>query len=322
MNPSRGLMFIECPAMQLPTMPTNGAIATFMKTKDMLANTGALFEALHVFQIQPPVLPKTPHWGSHIQLMDFHFNRSYLIQRLTQAIASWVFSRKRVQQIFEEACGPTKDLGAASATLYLSAKETFRVEAPQGQFGELLLNSFLQHLFQAVPLLRKQAVRTSDHHERFGADAIHYSNTDGQHLYLGESKCYKSKYKFPAAFECSIESMGKTLSEFTSEIRKFSIGGFIEDDLREVALKVITNQIVGIKLHPISIVIYNETTKLKGGNADEYKDFIKSTIIEQCKKIDPNIYDSLPMGSLDRMTYIIMPVWELDQLLDEFIKAL
>lgn len=212
-----------------------------MDTSKLLAPTAKLFEALEVYQVTTDLLPFKDHYASHIKLTDFTFNRKHLVDRLKHSIVDWVFCKAEARRIFDEEYGAEADLGAASTALYQAARETFRPSAPQGQFGELLLSGFLQHLFQAAPLLRKQKVRTSDSHERFGADAIHYSNADGNHLYLGESKCYMSKYKFGEAFSVSLKSMNTTLEKFTTEIKKFSSGNFIEDEMKLVATKILKN---------------------------------------------------------------------------------
>jgi len=293
-----------------------------MDTSKLLAPTHKLFEALEVFQVLTSLQPTKDHFASHLKLLDFSFNKTHLIDRLKQSIIDWVFCKAEARRIFDDEYGTEQDLGAAATALYQAARETFRPNAPQGQFGELMLSAFLQHLFQATPLLRKQTVRTSDAHERFGADAIHYSNTLGEHLYLGESKCYKSSYQFPKAFSESLSSMITTLENFPSEIKKFSTGNFIEDDLRITAKKILKNQISDLIIHPISIIIYNETGSLKPGNANDLKQQIRDSILHQCKKIDSKVYASMDALALDRMTYIVMPVWNLNELLEEFVGAL
>lgn len=293
-----------------------------MDTSKLLAPTHKLFEALEVFQVTTSLQPTKDHYASHIKLLDFNFNKTHLIDRLKQSIIDWVFCKAEARRIFNDEYGAEQDLGAASAALYQAARETFRPNAPQGQFGELMLSAFLQHLFQATPLLRKQTVRTSDAHERFGADAIHYSNKSGDHLYLGESKCYKSSYQFPKAFSESLTSMLTTLENFPSEIKKFALGNFIEDDLKPIAIKILKNQISNLTVHPISIIIYNETGTLTPGKAQDLKDQIRHSIIHQCKKIEAKIYAPMNAVTLDRMTYIIMPVWDLNGLLEEFVGAL
>jgi methionyl-tRNA synthetase len=113
-----------------------------------------------------------------------------------------------------------------------------------------------------------------------------------------------------------------TLENFPTEIKKFAIGNFIEDDLKSTATKILKNQISNLTIHPISIIIYNETGSLKPGTAQEIKQQIRDAILHQCKKIEPKIYASMDAVVLDRMTYIVMPVWDLNGLLEEFVGAL
>ena len=289
-------------------------------TTKFLVNTSKLLSALKVFQFTPTLLPNKKHYGSHIALTDFKFNTSQLIQGLRNSIVDWVFSKPDAKRIFDEAYGTTSDLSAAVASLYGEARSTIRLAQPQGQFGELFLSFFLQHLFQAAPLLRKQPVRTSDNHERFGADAIHYKGMEGNDIYIGESKCYKSSYKFPSAFGDSIVSMDKTLNSFHSEIRKFVAGGFVEPGLKDIAHSILSNKLDPITLHPVSIIIYNETREFIDG--DSMHEQIKAAILHQCSKIDSSIYSEINNIALSRFTYIIIPVWQLDNLLNEFVREL
>lgn len=290
-------------------------------TTKFLVNTSKLLDALHIFQFTPALVPQKEHIGSHIALTDFQFNNARIIQGLRDSIIDWVFSKPDAKRIFDEAYGPSGDLSAASATLYNSARETIRISQPQGQFGELLLSFFLQHLFQAAPLLRKQPVRTSDNHERFGADAIHYKGIGGNEVYIGESKCYKSSYQFPKAFKESITSMEKTLGSFHNEVRKFVAGGFIEPELKQIAEQLLSNKLPQVKLNPVSIIIYNEKTKFSS-TGPEVIEQIKDAVLHQCSKITPEFYTNLDEFALNRFTYIIIPVWKLDELLDEFVKSL
>ena len=81
----------------------------------------------------------------------------------------------------------------------------------QGQLGELLLFHFIQRLQKAIPLLRKMKITTSNKHERFGADAIHFKYEQKKPIIiLGEAKTYTSEYKFNEAFTDAIISILNT----------------------------------------------------------------------------------------------------------------
>lgn len=293
-----------------------------MDIDKILVPTTKLFEAIEVYKTSMTLRPEGEHYASHIKLLDFKFNRNHLITRLREAIIDWVFSKDEANRIFNEEFGADEDRNAASTALYISARETIRIEAPQGQFGELVLSGFLRHLFQAAPLLRKQAVRTSDNLERFGADAIHISGGKPTKLYLGESKCYTSKYRFASAFKASIESMHTTVENFDSEIKKFRTGNFIEEELKPIALSILKNEIDDLEVHPVCMVIYNETEKLNGNGSRERKEEIRKAIMTRCNNITPDSYDAIDEAILRRCIYIIFPVWDLDKLLDDFTKAL
>lgn len=294
-----------------------------MKTSDFLAPTHKLFQALEVFQVTSTSLqPGKEHVGAHIKLLDFEFNKKHLVDRMRGSIIDWVFSKKEAKRIFNEEYGTEEDFSGAIDAVYTAAKETFRTSAPQGQFGELLLSGFLQHLFKAAPLLRKQKVRTSDSHERFGADAIHFCNATGNRLFLGESKCYKSSYQFPSAFSVSLESMSTTLSNFTTEIKKFNTGHFIEEEMRPIATAILENKLRDLEIHPVAIIIYNETRGLTAATSSDIKEEIRQAVSHQCTKLQSSIYKGIPVRALNRYTYIIMPVWDLESLLDDFVSAL
>lgn len=115
--------------------------------------------------------------------------------------------------------------------------------------------------------------------------------------------------------------MEKTLTTFHDEIRKFVAGGFIEPELKEVAEKILSNKLDPINLHPVSIIIYNETKKFSAAGGD-MKQQIRDAIIHQCSKIDKAVYEDLDDLTLSRFTYIIVPVWKLDELLEQFVESL
>ncbi len=293
-----------------------------MDITKLLAPTHKLFEAIEVYKVDMGLKPHGEHYASNIKLIDFKFNKAHLIKRLREAIVRWVFSSSETDRIFKEAFGVDEDHAAASTALYTSARETIRISAPQGQFGELILSAFLQHLFSAAPLLRKQVVRTSDNHERFGADAIHVSTGTPYKLFLGESKCYKSAYTFNAAFQASLESMCNTIENFEREIQSFTTGGFIENDLKGLALSILKNEISDLEIHPVCIIIYNEKQKISAVGANNRQEEIRNALISRCKNVPSDAYDSIDESALQRFIYIIFPIWDLEKLLDEFIEAL
>lgn len=211
------------------------------------------------------------------------------------------------------------DLSNATTFLTTQAFSKFRPGFPQGQFGELLLFNFIQHFFRAVPMLRKQRIMTSVGHERYGADAIHFKKSDTKNLlFLGESKCYESKYKFKDAFETSLESIVTTFNSINKELDIYVYDDFIEPNLRDIAKQYKSGTLTNVHFELICLIAYNENKVITGGNEDEIKSSIKQIIEGRCNKLDPNCFTKVNIQILDRINYIIFPIWELDHLLDTF----
>ena len=242
--------------------------------------------------------------------------------KLVDTIAAWVYNKKKAKNIIAYKLETTgDDIGNAATFLTRQAFSKFRPGYPQGQFGELLLFNFIQYFFEAVPLLRKQRITTAVGHERFGADAVHFK-LDGEKnvLILGESKCYESSYKFKNAFETSLASILTTFDNFDKELNLYTYDDFIEPELESIAKSYKEGTLNNIHFELVCLIAYNETKELKGKNEAEIKANIISIIEERCKSIDGNIYSTIKDAILDRINYIIFPVWELDVLLKDFQK--
>jgi len=145
----------------------------------LLTHTEALLNHIFWFKQDLKLKPTKDHIGSAINWTDIADRKHDFLRELINTVGSWVYSKDKARRILDERMRATGDVANASTFLTTQAFSKFRPGHPQGQFGELLLFNFIQHFFQAVPLLRKQRITTSNGHERFGADAIHYSNADG-----------------------------------------------------------------------------------------------------------------------------------------------
>lgn len=96
----------------------------------------------------------------------------------------------------------------------------------------------------------------------------------------------------------------------------------IEEGMRPFAEAILKNKLDNFTIHPVILIIYNETHKFTGSNAIEMKQEIVQAVCKQCQKIDEKYYDGILPPILARYTYIVMPVWDLETLLDEFVAAL
>jgi hypothetical protein len=286
----------------------------------LLSHTKLLVNQIYWFKQDFKIKPLKEHTGSAINWTDITIREHDFLNELVNTITAWVYDKQKVQQIVEERLLKTDgDLSNAASFLTSQAFSKFRPGLPQGQFGELLLFNFIQHFFKAVPLLRKQRITTSVGHERFGADAVHYKKEGETNIiYLGESKCYESKYQFKTAFKISLESILNTVKTFNKELDLYVYDDFIESEVEDIAKKYKSNELENVHFEMICLIAYNETNKITGANEKEIKESIKSIIEERCNSIEESLFDAIDNKILDRINYIIFPIWELDKLLDVF----
>ena len=103
---------------------------------------------------------------------------------------------------------------------------------------------------------------------------------------MGESKCYRSDYRFKAAFENSLNSIVDTVTNFNKELDLYIYDDFIEPELEEVALKYKSNELENVKFELVCLIAFNEKNNIEGKTEAEIKDSIKSIIENRCAKFD------------------------------------
>jgi hypothetical protein len=287
-----------------------------------LSHTQSLLNHIFWFRQEFNLEPNKAHIGTAIEWTDIEDRKHDFLRELVNTISNWVYSKNRSKKIVDDRLLEVEgDIQNAYSFLINQAYSKFRPGHPQGQFGELLLFNFLQHFYNAIPLLRKQRITTSTGHERYGADAIHFKRTEANNIIiLGESKCYKSDYQFRKAFEISLNSIIATVKSFNKELDLYTYDDFIEDDLEIVAKKYKTNKLENVKFEMVCLIAYNETRAIDGFNEEQIKASIKTIIEERCDKISKSCFQNIDARLLNRINYIIFPIWELDKLLDDFEK--
>lgn len=278
-----------------------------------------LMSHVYWFQQDLSVRPRRNHHGVSINYVDILERRSDFLNELRCTIANWVYSKSRCKEIIDKRMAQANDLGNAWMFLSEMATKKFRRGAPQGQFGELLLFNFLQHFFKAIPLLRKMRITTSVGHERFGADAIHFAKVDNKNVfYLGESKCYKSDYKFNSAFKTSLTSIGETFANFADELDLYTYEDFLEPELQEICEDLKNGKLTDVRFELVCLIAYNENKNFSKDSEANIKNSIKSVILERCRDVSPEMLGVINEGLLERINYIVFPVWDLDGLLNDF----
>ena len=287
--------------------------------ENLLTTTNLLMNHLYWFTQDFNIQPRKEHIGTTINYTNIKSREHDFLTELVNTISNWVYNKGKANQIINERLELTNCMQNASSFLTTQAFSKFRPGHPQGQFGELLLFNFIQYFFKAVPLLRKQRITTSVGHERFGADAIHYKWNDDKHcFFLGESKCYESKYRFNTAFKESLESIAKTFSELDKELSLYTYDDFLEPELEDIVKQYKNGALQNTYFELICLIAYDENKDFSGNNEEEIKKSIRDVIQERCSNFDANNFKLIDSKILNRINYIIFPIKQLDSLLEKF----
>ncbi len=291
-----------------------------------IINNDALFNNIHVIHQNFDIIPnENKHYGTSIDFQDLTELRDDFLNELYDTIVDWIYSSEKYAQIKAAAIKKGKSEEAASSEVQRKAREKFRGNKSseslliQGQLGELLLFHFIQRFQKATPLLRKMKITTSNKHERFGADAIHFKFENSKPIIiLGEAKTYTSEYQFNAAFANALESILTTYSSHRSELNLYVHEDFLDNEMNEIAESYLNNTLNDVEVQLVSIIVYNETKEIDLTNRDDIHKQINEIIAERYKNFDNNKIDIDGNAILKRITYIVMPIWKLDELAQSF----
>lgn len=294
-----------------------------------LIRNDALFKKVHIISQTYDIIPNKNHLGAYIEYQDIMELRDDFINELVDSIVDWIYSSEKFCELKKSAMDRGKSEGAATQEVGRKARNKFRANHDeeklmvQGQLGELILFHFIQKCIQAIPLLRKMKVTTSPRHERFGADAIHYKiEKDKNIIILGEAKTYTSKYKFNDAFSDALDSIVKTYYNYRNELDLYVHEDFLDDEMNAVAEKLLNNTLENVEIQLVSIVIYNELENLQKVDEKSIKQQIEKIIEKKYSKFDNSKINIEKHPILNRITYIVFPIWDLDKLALEFQKLL
>jgi hypothetical protein len=301
---------------------------TESELEQLISCTRMFMNHVHFVQQSFNLLPDKNHYGACINYIDLQEYRDEFCAELVNTISEWVYSQKKATDIIDRMIIEGRSLQNAHNALTTEAFRKFRGHTTdkllvQGQFGELLLFNFLQSFFKSIPLLRKMPITTSVEMERFGADAIHYTLIGDKNLfYLGEAKTYSSKYKFATAVDDAIKSILKTYKDHRKELRSYIYDSFIDDKLINIANEYKNGTLKNVELHLVSLITYNETNSIEKKSETEIKENIMRTIEARGEALDRKIFDLIDSSLHPRFNYIILPIWELDELLENFKKLI
>ena len=77
-----------------------------------------------------------------------------------------------------------------------------------------------------------------------------------------------------------------------------------------------------VEVHLVSIVVYNETKKINLDAEDKIREQIKQIIEARYREFDNTKIDIVNNPILGRITYIVFPIWKLEELIKEFQRQL
>lgn len=304
-----------------------------LEEKDVLKRliqNDTLFDYLYVFNQQFDILPQDHnHYGTFIQYQDIKELREDFLNELLDSVVNFVYSSEKYANLQQEIAKKGKPIEAVNSEIIRKAKGKFRANKStgslliQGQMGELLLFHYIQRYMKAIPILRKMPITTSSQHERFGADAIHYKIECGKNIIiLGEAKTYTSKYKFKEAFEDALESIISTWNNFRNEMYLYVHEDFLDSEMSNIVEDLLCNRLPNTEFQLVSIILYNETKSVNLTDEADIKKQIISIIEERFKSFDKNKIKIKENPILNRITYIVFPVWKLQELAMEFQKLI
>lgn len=296
---------------------------------DRLIKNDTLFNDIYVINQKFDIVPsEKEHYGVSIDYQDIQELRDDFLNDLLDTIVEWVYDSEKYIELKNCELSKNKSESTAASTVQRKAKQKFRKGTDdnllvQGQFGELLLFHFIQKFMHAIPLLRKMKITTSSQHERFGADAIHYKVEGSKNIIiLGEAKTYSSKYKFKSAFEDAIVSILNTYKTHRDELDLYLHEDFLDSEMDKIAEAYLDKTLKNVEVRLVSIVVYNETKKINLNTEDKIREQIQQIIEERYKEFDNTKIDMVNNPILERITYIVFPIWKLEELIKEFQRQL
>lgn len=295
--------------------------------KKLLNKIESLIATTFFVKAEVGLTPKREHIITSLKYQGLNQMRSEFIRRLVNSIVKYVYSQAKLEDRYKELVeSEGLDIGDAHAEIFQQARQFFRSSDIKGQFSELLLFNFLQHYFEAIPVVRKMRITTNSEVERHGADAIHLgqSSPGNYQVYLGEAKTYPSGFK--NAFKNAIESIVTTYREHRNELQLYKYEEYIEPEVRSLMIDY-QNCKVDLPVRLVVIISYCTGTTPDKANSEEYHKHYQEHVLNECLKIKDTHYkdkdgNAVNPELLKEIDYILFPVNELDKLLDEFKNAI
>ena len=97
---------------------------------------------------------------------------------------------------------------------------------------------------------------------------------------------------------------------------------FLDSEMDEIAEMFLSKKLNPVEVDLVCLILYNETNKIAITNEENIKDQIKRIIEKRYKKYSNSKIDLRQNPILNRITYIVFPVWEFEELAKEFEKQM
>ena len=97
---------------------------------------------------------------------------------------------------------------------------------------------------------------------------------------------------------------------------------FLDKEMNEIAEAYLNNKLENVEIHLVSIVVYDETTDLNMTNKSDIQSQIEEIIKNRYEDFDNSKIDIEHNPILNRITYIVFPVWKLEELVRDFQNRL
>lgn len=290
--------------------------------KSFLHKIDALIDTTHVVKAELSLSPKKEHIVTCLKYQGLNQMRPEFIRNLANSIVKYVLSKSKIDRLKKELVEDGNlDEEDFHGELFQLASQYFRQSEIKGQFSELLLFNFLQHYFEAIPVVRKMTITTNTELERNGCDAIHLAKEgDSYCIYLGEAKTYPSGFKL--AFQNAIKSIIKTYYDHRNELQLYKYEEFLEPEIRTL-MKQYLNGTIDLPVKLAVIISYCVGEAPEKQNKDEFHQHYLDHVLAECCKIKDSHYkdergNAINPALLKEINYIIFPVNELEKLLEDF----
>lgn len=284
-----------------------------------------LFKKIHVLQQTFEIVPShKPHMGASIDYSDLTEVREEFITELVNTSIDWMCCLEKYNDSKQELIEQGRSETTANRMLIKKIENQFRREitetySAQVRLCDLLLFHFIQRYMKATPLLRRANIFKDKEQEIASADVIHYKKENTENIIiLGKALCFTKQYEFEESFLMAVESILETYKKHTRNLNLYVHEDFLDEEMDILAESYINRTMPSPKIHLVCLVMYEETTELNITEEKDIRDQIE-TIIRSRYTTFPNTYlDMNKNPILNRITYIIFPTWDIEDLVEMF----